>query len=167
MSRPARTRWFWLTEFGSILLLLVVGGIYLWEAGYDIARDIALSGDRPVAEATVLQLVHDSKGSGIRTVDVEFVTVDGRRVHGPVYEFRNPAPAVGTTLPVRYNQKHPGRYVRDASQGPTVYAPAFFIPLGLLSTAGGVFLLCRVPRRWRLRPARSLRRPPGRRREMP
>jgi hypothetical protein len=161
MSRPARTRWPRLADFGSILLLLVVGGVYLWEAGYDIARDIALSGDRPVADATVLKLVHNSKGSGIRAVNVEFVTAGGRRVRGPVYEFRHPAPAVGTTLPVRYDPEHPGWYVRDASQGPTVYEPVFLVPLGLLFTAGGVFVLWRVPRRWRLRPGRPGRRSPG------
>jgi hypothetical protein len=157
MSRSARTRWSWLTDVGCILLLLVVGGFYLWEAGYDIARDIALSGDRPVADATVRGLVHNSKGPGIRTVDVEFVTADGRRVRGPVYEFGNPAPAVGATLPVRYNPQHPGWYVRDASQGPTIWKPAFFIPLGLLFTAGGVFMLGRRPRRLRRRGPRSPR----------
>lgn len=164
MSRSARRRWPWLADLGSILLLLAVGGFYLWQAGYDIARDIALSGHRPVADATVLHLVPNGKGPGISTVDVEFVTADGSRVRATVYQFRHPAPAVGATLPVRYNQRHPGWYVRDASRGPAVYAPVFFIPLGLLSTAGGVFLLCRVRRRRLPRPGRSRRGPGFRRR---
>jgi hypothetical protein len=151
LNRSGRTRWSWLTDLGGVLLTLAVGGFYLWQAGHDIARDIALSGDRPVAEATVLKLVHDSKGRGIRTVNVEFVTAEGRRVRGSVHEFRDPAPAVGTTLPIRYNPQHPGRYVRDASQGPTIVAPVFFVPLGLLITAAGVVLLYRVPRRPRCR----------------
>jgi uncharacterized protein DUF3592 len=159
MSRSVRRRWSWLTDLGSILLLLAVGGFYLWQAGWDIARDVALSGDRPVADATVLHLVHNSKGRGISTVDVQFVTADGRRVRAPLHQFRSPAPAVGTTLPVRYNREHPGRYVRDASQGPAIYTPIFFIPLGLLFTAGGVFVLYRQSRRWSWRPGRPPRQP--------
>jgi hypothetical protein len=161
MTRSTRRRWSRLTDLGGILLLLLVGGTYLWTAGYDIARDIALSGDRPVADATVLGLVHNSKGSGIRTLEVEFVTADGRRVRGRVYEFADPAPAVGATLPVRYDPGHPGWYVRDASQGPTIGKPALSVPLGLLFAGGGIYLLCRVRRRWAQHPRRPRHRPEG------
>jgi hypothetical protein len=140
MSRPVGRRWPWLADFGGVLLLLV-GGFYLWQASWDLARDVALSGDRPVADATVLRLIHNSKGPGISTVDVQFVTADGSPVRAAVHQFRKPAPAVGTTLPVRYNREHPGRYC--ASQpGPED------LPAGPLHPAGPAIHGWRCLRLW-------------------
>jgi hypothetical protein len=143
MRHLIRTALSWLRWFGGVVLLTLVGGYYLWAGGYALARDAALAGNGPVASATVVGQDRNTRGPGIHTITVEFDTVDGRPVRGTVYEFRDPAPAVGATIPVRYDPQHPNRYVRDASQGPTLWKPVLFLPLGLLFLVGDIFILAR------------------------
>jgi hypothetical protein len=122
---------------------VALGGFYLYSSGRVVIRDMALAGDPPVAEATVTHRTLNSKGPGVHSVDVRFVTDDGRPVRGTVYEFRKPPPAVGAALSVRYSAAHPSEYVRDAASGPSVWYPVLLIPLGLAVTALGIAMLAR------------------------
>ncbi len=118
-------------------------GVGVGRAVRTVARDIALAGPGPVADAAVTQRTLNSKGPGVASFDVRFVTADGRQVRGTVYEFRKPAPVVGAKLLVRYNAAHPGWYVRNAASGPSVWRPAALILLGLALAALGTVQLAR------------------------
>jgi hypothetical protein len=139
----------WLGWAASLLLVAGVAGYYVWMGAYALARDLALAGDGPVADATVVGWTR-GKGTSVFSITVDYAAAGGRRVRATVYEFRDPPPRVGTTIPVRYNAGAPDWFVRDATQSATVWKPALFLPLGLVfgACAYGVY---------RIRPRRDAR----------
>jgi hypothetical protein len=122
------------------VMSLVGGGIFGWLGGWYAVRDVALSGDRPTADATVLEHHHNSRGPGISSVDVEFVTADGRRVRATVDEFASPVPTVGGSMRVRYDPRHPNWFARDVRQGPSVVLPVVSALMTLLAASALVFV---------------------------
>ena len=135
----------WLGWAASLTLVTGVAGYYLWMGAYALARDVALAGDGPVAEASVVDWTR-GKGTSVYSITVEFPVADGRRVRGTVYEFRDPPPRVGATIPVRYDPGAPDWFVRDATRGATVWKPALFLPLGLVIGASAYGLVRIRPR---------------------
>jgi len=69
----------WLGWAASLTLVTGVAGYYLWMGAYALARDVALAGDGPVAEASVVDWTR-GKGTSVYSITVEFPVADGRRV---------------------------------------------------------------------------------------
>ncbi|GAA1755108.1 DUF3592 domain-containing protein [Luedemannella helvata] len=99
------------------------------------ARNIALFGDRPTADAEVVAWNPHVKGNG-GTLTVRFVTADGRTVTTIVYEMRDRLSA-GDRLRVRYNAERP-RYARAADAGPDVVWPLVAGLVAMVALGGGL-----------------------------
>jgi hypothetical protein len=122
------------------LMSLVSGGVFACLGGWYAVRDVALSGNRPTVEATVVEYHHNPRGPGIASIEVEFVTADGRHARVTVDEFATPVPRVGDTMRVRYDPGHPNWFARDVRQGPSVVLPVGSALATLLAAFAFVFV---------------------------
>lgn len=135
----------------SIIFPALLGILSLWLAASNVARDVALAGDRPTAPALVLS--HSPSG-GARTagyrapIHVRLMPVGGSPVETTLYEYGRPSPRVGTMILVCYDPAHPSWFARQAGTGPTVLGP-------LVQTAFGALMLV-IPVGW-LRRRRAAR----------
>jgi hypothetical protein len=132
------------------VMSLMSGGIFAGLGGWFAIRDVALSGDQPTADATVVAYHHNPRGTGISRIDVEFVTADGQHARVTVDEFADPIPSVGGIMRVRYDPGHPSWFARDVRQGPSVFVPAFSALAMLLAGFAFVFVAVRGGRAPRL-----------------
>jgi hypothetical protein len=124
------------------IMSLVAGGIFVCLGGWFTVRDVALRGDQPTADATVLEH-HHSRGPGIIRIDVAFVTADGRHARVTIDEFATPVPDVGAIMQVRYDPDHPSWFARDVRQGPNVTLPVVSALMTLVAAFGFVFIALR------------------------